>query len=439
MKPRTKELNDPMTMGQPSAYGLEKWASLTPWLVFCYFAVQLCVRLVVASPLEVDDAEMVGQIHWALGYSKSHPPLYHWLVRICYDLFHSWPAATAFPKYALQAAAYLLIYHAARRVSGSAVAGAVAVAFFFFIPVVWKTQTKLTHSILGFTATAALLHSLVCILFRPGWKAFTWLGVAAAIGLLAKYNFLLVLLSAVIAALAVGDVRRLFRTRTAFLAVAIPVLLTLPHLLWVLAHPRLTTENMYRLQTAGGPLGMNLRADSVWDGLVSLLLVTATSVVPMFLLCLTTALIFRGEGAAAESKEISTAKIARQFLGWMVLSELVIFIVVVLAGGFSQVHERYLVVLLPPLPLWLALSWRASDRRQAATAILVIAGVLAILITVGTAVARTKAKRTERPLAYGAMSLRRTEDLALTATSVSSCEHEKGGVAGVYAARFCGG
>ena len=262
MKLRSNELNDPIIMGQSSAYRLERWASLTPWLLICYFAVQLCVRLLIASPLEVDDAEMVGQIDWALGYSKSHPPLYHWLVRICYDLFHSWPAATAFPKYALQATAYILVYHAARRASGSVVTGAVAVAFFFFIPVVcWKTQTKLTHSILGFTATAALLHALVCVLFRPGWKAFAWLGGAAAIGLLAKYNFLFVLLSAVIAALAVGDVRKLFWTRAVSLAVAAPVVLTLPHLIWICVHPRLTTENLYRLQTAGGPLGLNLRAE----------------------------------------------------------------------------------------------------------------------------------------------------------------------------------
>jgi len=206
MKPEKEQLKDAVTAGHSSGHWMEKWAALTPWLVICYFGVQLCVRLVIASPLEVDDAEMVGQIDWALGYPNSHPPLYHWLVRLCYDLFHSWPAATAFPKYALLAVAYLLVYHAARRASGSVITGAVAVAFFFFIPVVcWKTQTKLTHSILGFTATAALLHAVVCVLLRPGWKAFVWLGIAATIGLLAKYNFLVVLLSGVIAALVVGD------------------------------------------------------------------------------------------------------------------------------------------------------------------------------------------------------------------------------------------
>jgi lipopolysaccharide core galacturonosyltransferase RgtB len=397
MKPEGEELKDAMAAGQSSRHCLEKWAALTPWLVICYFVVQLCVRLVIASPLEVDDAEMVGQIDWALGYPNSHPPLYHWLVRICYDLFHSWPAATAFPKYALLAVAYLLVYHGARRASGSVITGAVAVAFFFFIPVVcWKTQTKLTHSILGFTATAAVLHALVCILLRPGWKAFVWLGIAATIGLLAKYNFLVVLLSGVIAASVVGDVRRLFRTRAALLAVAIPVLLTLPHLLWIRAHPRLTTENLYRLQVAGGPLGLHLKADSIWDGVISLFVVTATSAGPMFLVCLAATLIFRRERPAAGSTEFFAEKVMRQFIGWMVISEMVIFIVVVLAGGFSQVHERYLLVLLPPLPLWFALWWRAANRPKASGATLILSGALAVLITVETGVARAKAKRAER-------------------------------------------
>jgi 4-amino-4-deoxy-L-arabinose transferase-like glycosyltransferase len=392
-----KNWNDATGAGTSSGRCLEKWAALTPWLVICYFAVQLCVRVVIGSPLEVDDAEMVGQIDWALGYPNSHPPLYHWLVRICYDFFHSRPAATALPKYALMAAAYVLIYHAARRASGSVVTGAVAVAFFFFIPVVcWKTQTKLTHSILGFTATAALLHALVCILIRPGWKAFVWLGIATTIGLLAKYNFFFVLLAGVIAALAVGDIRRRFQTRTALLAIAIPLLLTLPHFLWIRAHPRVTTENLYRLQVAGGPLGLHLKANSVWDGLLSLLLVTATSAGPMFLICLAATLIFRRERPAVGSSELLTAKLTRQFLGWVLISEMIIFIIVVLAGGFSQVHERYLVVLLPPLPLWFALWWRASERPKASAAILITAGALAILITVGTGAARVKAKRAER-------------------------------------------
>jgi lipopolysaccharide core galacturonosyltransferase RgtB len=397
MKPEGEESKDALTAGQSAGHWLEKWAALTPWLVVCYFAVQFCVRLVIGSPLEVDDAEMVGQIDWALGYPNSHPPLYHWLVRICYDLFHSWPAATALPKYALLAVAYLLVYHAARRASGSVVTGAVAVAFLFFIPVVcWKTQTKLTHSILGFTATAALLYAVVCILLRPGWKAFVWLGIAITIGLLAKYNFLLVLLAAVIGVLAVGDVRRLFRTRAALLAVAIPVFLTLPHLLWVCAHPRLTTENLYRLQVAGGPLGLHLKADSIWDGLISLFVVMATSAAPMFLVGLAATLIFRTERQAAGSTEVPAEKIARRFIGWMLASEIATFVVVVLAGGFSQVHERYLLVLLPPLPLWFALFWRASNRLKASAAILIVAGALAVLITLETGAGRVKAKRAEQ-------------------------------------------
>ena len=50
--------------------------------------------------------------------------------------------------------------------------------------------------------------------------------------------------------------------------------------------PEKLTENLYRLQITGGPLGLNLRADSAWDGLVSLLLVTVISAAPMLLIAM---------------------------------------------------------------------------------------------------------------------------------------------------------
>src|SRR5919204_6916783 len=102
---------------------LENWAARAPWVIVAYFAIQLCVRLVISSNLEVDDAEMVGQIGWALSYPNSHAPLYHWIVRICYDLFGYWSAATVVPKYTLLTIAFLLIYDAAGRAPPSVVGG----------------------------------------------------------------------------------------------------------------------------------------------------------------------------------------------------------------------------------------------------------------------------------------------------------------------------
>jgi 4-amino-4-deoxy-L-arabinose transferase-like glycosyltransferase len=355
------------------------------WVIAGYFVTQLCVRLLISPNLEVDDAEMVGQIGWALGYPNSHPPLFHWIVRICHDLFGYWPAATAIPKYALLTVAFLLVFDTAQRATASATAGAVAAAFLFFVPIIcWKSQGKLTHSILGLAATAATLHAMVLVLTRPRLSTFAWLGFALSIGLLAKYNFLFVIAALALAVICVPEVRRLFRCRAALLALVIPLLLSLPHWLWVWVNPGPSTENLYRLNIHGSLslFGMKLGATSVWDGLIRFVFVIAVSAAPMFLIFIATMSIFRREKSDVRAPEPAIARQMRKLLGWMLLAELAVFIVVVFAGGFSQVHERYLVVLLPPLPLWLALQWKAIARPRGAAVIISTAVVLAAVMTV---------------------------------------------------------
>lgn len=355
---------------------VERWAALTPLAIIVYFAVQFAIRLWLSPNLEVDDAEMVGQTHWAWGYANSHPPLYHWLVRLCHDAFGGdWVAATSAPKYALLAAGYLLIYDAARQASGRPLTGALAAATLLLIPVIaWKTQGKLTHSILGFTATAATVHAAVLIARRGQWWTFAWLGAAAAAGVLAKYNYILVLLAVVIAVVFVRQVRQAFRRPAAIIAPLVTLLLIAPHLLWIRANFGLATERVYMLQTGGGPLGLDLPANSIADGLLSFFLVILVSGSPA-------AAVWALAVARAKCdtpphlREVASL---RRFVGVLLLAELGAFIATVVAAGFTQVHERYLVVLLPPVALWFAL---AFSRRSPAV-VLGSALAVAFIITV---------------------------------------------------------
>ena len=353
-----------------------------PWIIIIYFSIQLCIRLLISSNLEVDDSEMVGQIHWALGYSNSHPPLYHWIVRICYDLFGYWPAATAVPKCLLLTVAFLLIYDAARRVTESTIAGAVAVVFFFLIPTIfWRSQAKMTHSILGVAATAATLQALVLVLRRPRASAFAWLGLALSIGLLAKYNFVFVIIALAIAVLCVPDVRRIFAQRAALLAIVIPVVLSLPHWLWVRSHLDLALQNLYLLRVPGGPLPLPMSERSIWKGLWTLAVTIVLSLAPTLLVCVGALSLFRS-GRTIEKSEPASARQMQRVLGWMLLAELAVFAVAVVAGKFYQVHERYLVVLLPPFPLWLLLRSRAYQRTKSTAAILFVGLWIAVVMTV---------------------------------------------------------
>ncbi len=354
---------------------LERWAAYTPLAIIIYFALQFAVRLWLSPNLEVDDAEMVGQIHWAWGYPNSHPPLYHWLVRLFHDLCGNWVAATSAPKYALLAAGYVLVYDTARRATGRRLTGALAAASLLLIPVIaWKTQGKLTHSILGFTATAATVHAIVLIVTRASWRAFAWLGVCAAVGILAKYNYILVLVACALAAFAVPGVRRALGRPALLLAVMIAAVLLAPHLRWVRANPDLATERVYMLQTGGGPLGLDLPANSVADGLLSLSLVVLVSIVPAAAVWGIATALARGSRPVATD----TAATLRRFVGWLLVAELVVFAATVIIAGFTQVHERYLVVLLPPVGLWFALAF----SRRSAGVIIGTAVFVAAFITI---------------------------------------------------------
>ena len=357
---------------------LERWAAYAPLVILVYFALQFAVRLWLSPNLEVDDAELVGQIHWAWGYPNSHPPLYHWLVRLAHDLAGNWVAATSLPKFALLAAGYLFIYDAGRRATGRRVTGAVAAATLLFIPVIaWKTQGKLTHSIVGFTATAAAVQAMVLILTRRHWWTFAWLGVAAAAGILAKYNYALVLFALTFVVACVPEVRRAFSRPAAALAVVVALALMAPHLMWIRANAAQATERFYMLQTGGGPLGLNLPANSVLDGLLSLVLVVLVSITPAAAMWGIASLIAGQRGEETPAPDARGRTIARA-IAVLLLGELAAFMATVMIGGFLQVHERYLLVLLPPIGLWFALAF----RERGAPVVLGSALALAAFITV---------------------------------------------------------
>ena len=371
--------SEPNERGEGAA--LHWWAKYTPLVVLGYFAVQLLVRLWLSSNLELDDAEMVGQIHWAWGYANSHPPLYHWIVRLCHDAFGYWPAATAVPKFALLAIGYLLVYDAGRRATDCRAAGALAAASLLFIPVIaWKTQGKLTHSIVGFAATAATMHAVIVVLKRPRAVSFAWLGVAIAAGILAKYNYLLVLPALVLALVWEPHARATFRKPAALLAGVVALGLITPHLLWIRDNPVLATQRVYMLQTGGKALGFALPADSVADGLLSLALFIAASVLPA--LAVWRLALWRRRRADVNTGESTPSEAVRRVLGIVLLGEAIALVAVVLIGRFTQVHERYLVVLLPPFVLWLALRFPEAVRSRAAVFIAGTAAAVAVFVTI---------------------------------------------------------
>jgi 4-amino-4-deoxy-L-arabinose transferase-like glycosyltransferase len=361
---------------------LESAARWTPLIILAYFAVQFGIRVTLSANLETDEAQFVGQTFLALGYGNSHPPLYNWLVAGVLALTGgAWPAALALLKNGLLAGTYLLAFDTARRVTGRALTGAIVVASFMLLPqIVWKSQITLAHSVLVMFAVVAVLHAIVCIAQRGALPDFLWLGLAAGIGALAKYNFFLMLAAALIAAFSVPDIRQ--RLFSAKLAASFAVFAALfgPHLVWALQNIAGSTQRMEKMERGSDAFGgFDIPLIGI-DGFLEYLVAIAAWAGPLLAVWLAIRYASRRESAALPPPDDERLRGFRLFFGRTALIGGGAFAAILIVGDLHSVHERYLTPILMPLPFWLALALPLEARGRAPRHFLRIGAVVALLM-----------------------------------------------------------
>lgn len=345
---------------------LETAARLTPWLILGYFALQFVIRIAISPYLETDEAQFVGHTNFALGYGNSHPPLYNWLVAGALKLTGGhWAAALALVKNVLLAGTYLLVFDIIRRITGSAVSGMIAAASLLFLPqIVWKSQITLAHSVLVMFAVVALIHAIVLIALQGGLACFLWLGLAASIGTLAKYNFVLSLAAIAAAALSVQSIRRTLLRPPLALSVAVCSAALAPHFFWAITHWGETTERLTKLEQVNQSVDwLDLPYIGI-DGVLTALIGALTWAGPLVAVWF---LIWR---FSKSSSRVAVTAIKqepfRRFFGNAALFGFLAFLLILAAGDLHYVHERYLTAVLMPLPFWLTLSWPLESHLSGA-------------------------------------------------------------------------
>lgn len=162
-------------------------------MLLLFVLAHVLMRLSVSTALELDEAEqMVWSQHLALGYGVQ-PPLYTWLQWGFNLVFGPSLLSLILLKQSLLAGTYVLLWLAARH-QGLGLRGAWwAAASLLLFPVVgWMAVRDLTHTVLLLFCTAWLYWALVRHIARPRPAGFVVLGVALAVGMLAKYSFALI-------------------------------------------------------------------------------------------------------------------------------------------------------------------------------------------------------------------------------------------------------
>ena len=361
---------------------LESVARWTPLFILGYFVAQFLIRVGFSANLEIDESQFVGQTQLALGYPDSHPPLYNWLIVGALALTGGyWPAAVALVKNVLLAGTYLLAFDTARRITGRALTGLIVVASFMLLPqIVWKSQVTLAHSILVMFAVVAALHAVVCIARRGDLTDFLWLGLATAIGALAKYNFLLSFDAMLIAVFSIPYLRaRLFVPKLAYAGALFAVLFA-PHFVWALQHIHESTQRMAKLERANSHFGGIDIPGIGLDGFLALIVAVAAWAGPLLLAWFAIRYLSRGEDHASGVIEEENIKPFTQLFGRTTAIGLAAFAAVLLLGDLHFVSERYVTPLLMPLPFWVVLRWPLEDGSYARTRFVRLGAAVALLM-----------------------------------------------------------
>lgn len=359
----------------PHVFAARRWF----WFACLYFAAQALSRVLVSPAPELDEAEQLlwtRELAWGYG---AQPPLYTWLQWAVFQFTGPSIAGLALLKNLLLLGTYAALAWAAWPLVGPA-AGLVAAAMLWLPQVGWESQRDLTHTVLATACAALALGVFVRLMLRPRPALYLGFGAAVGLGLLAKYNLLVVHALLVGTALVMPALRPRLFSRWTPVAAALALLLVLPHAAWALEHAAEVTGGTARKMALDDGGSLLSRAAGLWSALRAVASVVLPWALAFGLLVGWPAWRAARSGAAPAQPP----RVRRVVLVYFVLLALALA-AMALAGGVTHFKGRWMqpMLFLVPLAGWLLLPAPPPPAavRRFEIATLVLAGVLLAGIT----------------------------------------------------------
>ena len=203
------------------------------WLLW---SLAFVLMLWVVSPgrtLQDALAAELLQGHLAGGYQLRNPPLYEWLLWGVQQAVGPGPLSYLILRYSLIATTGILFTLAVQRTVASAcLAAGFSLSLVLFFWFGWEIHQSVSHTLALLAAVLALfIAALAFAERRTAARAFL-LGLIIGLGLMAKWSFLLVLLSLAAALAITPETRRMYREPRTLLVLAGAALPILPFGLW---------------------------------------------------------------------------------------------------------------------------------------------------------------------------------------------------------------
>jgi len=330
-------------------------------LIAVYLLLQWLLRVISGGGFELDEAEqlVLGQ-RLQLGYNPD-PPFYTWLQIPLFKLLGEGAAALSLLKNLLLFATYVSTYFIGRHCGLSRQRAGLAALSLILLPQIgWESQRDLTHSVLVTTVAAVSLWAVLALLDgRRHWRQYLLLGVLLGLGVLSKWNYVLLAVALVItlASLRPG---LLFRPAS-LLSLLLFAALIVPFLLWAQENLTVVTETSYKLKVDAIPY---------WQGLGRGVLSLANAYLQFSgLFILAFILIFRPWKLLRQAQTPRPHPLALRFLlrlFWVTLGILLLYLLV---SGGTAYRSRWLLPLVFYLPvLVFALApedlWRPGRVRR---------------------------------------------------------------------------
>ena len=334
--------------------------------------------MILSPTLGIDDAEQtLFAQHWEFGYRFRQPPLFTWLLLPVLELVGPGVLAVSLVRYALLAITFVFFYLTARLcLQDKRMAGLALLSFTLIYVFAYYAHHDLTHTTALSAMIALALYLAVRLVQQPSWKAYFLLGLVFGLGMLAKWNFLMLAVSLPLICLLRPEFRHLVLTPKITVAIATMVIILAPTALWMLAHGQsIDGVSSNILSDSGQESGPALWIQG-GDALLRSILLFPLPFLPIFVLFFGRNL-FAGLGPLKTDRASSFAV---SLFGGLTLIVLALHALLIPIFGAVNFTERWMHPALMSLPIVLfALAERSPPSKRQIGLYL---GVIAILVAV---------------------------------------------------------
>ncbi|MGB8276118.1 MAG: glycosyltransferase family 39 protein [Alphaproteobacteria bacterium] len=352
-----------------------------PWLAL-YIVLFFGLHLAFVHAAGVDDvAETIFAQSLQWSYWERQPPLYTWLLWAVYQTAGVSVVSLFLLRYALVTVILVFYYLCARRL----VADRRLVLLTAFSPLLiysigWSAHVGFSNTMVLMAAIMGSFYAFLRIAQDGSAGAYAGFGAGIAAGLLAKYGFLVFILSLLAAAVLDGALRRRIFHPRMLLAVAAAALLAGPYLLFGF-------EGMERVQPVFNSAMNQYHAESylanVGRGFARLFVAVTMFLSPFIVIALAAfpRAILDGRTGAPDGFD------ARRLFERFFVIVLAILVVGILFGGVDNYKSRWMhpMLMLAPLYFFTLVERAGHTARQARFygGAILVATVLVAVVFVG--------------------------------------------------------